>query len=143
MASTSPSLAPSTEPGAALFASPSPMPMGAPPPELVVWPYLLQLTVFTAVLGAVALYGLRYLKGRFPQLQIGLGLTSSLGLQVVDRVNVDAKRSVFVVKLGGRAWLLAATDQHVTTVAELDPEDMTGGPFDGLVEKENKRHGTP
>lgn len=126
-----------------LFPSPTPTPVGfGSPPELVVWPYLLQLVVFTAVLAAVALYGLRYLRDKFPGLNLGIGVASATGLRVVDRVTVDAKRSVFVVALGKRAWLLAATDHQVTPIAEIDPAEL-GNQFASLVEKESQRRDAP
>lgn len=113
-----------------------------PPPEIAVWPYLLQLAVFTLALSAAAFFGLRYLRDKVPGLSVGLGLTSTTGLKIVDRVAVDARRTVFVVAMGKRSWLLAATDHTITTVAELDPEDL-GSAFDALVAKETNRREPP
>jgi flagellar biogenesis protein FliO len=118
---------------------PSPPPFVlTPPPELSVWPYLVQLVLFTLFMGALAFFGLRFLRDRFPSLQLGLGLVSSTGLKVIDRVAVDPKHTVFVVSLGKRAWLLAGTESHITTVAELSQEDL-GGEFAAIVEKEASR----
>jgi flagellar biogenesis protein FliO len=128
-------------PTASPFILASPPPFGAPP-EIAVWPYLLQLGIFTALLAAAAFFGLRYLRDKIPGLSVGLGLTSQTGLKIVDRVAVDARRTVFVVAMGKRSWLLAATDHSVTTVAELDPEDL-GSAFDALVDKETQRREPP
>ena len=53
-----------------------------------------------------------------------------------DRPALDPQRSMFIVSVGKRSWLLAATTTHVTTVAELQPEDRAAPDFAGLVAKE-------
>lgn len=45
-------------------------------------------------------------------------------VEVVDRAALDARRSVFVVRVGARAWLLAAGDGPVTVVAELRDDEL-------------------
>ncbi|MDB5102133.1 MAG: Flagellar biosynthesis protein FliO [Cyanobacteria bacterium RYN_339] len=129
----------------AATATPYVMPTLAPftsPPEIAIWPYLLQLIVFTGLLAAGSFFGLRYLKDKIPGLSAGLGLSSATGLKVIDRVAVDARRTVFVVAMGKRSWLLASSDHHITTVAELDPEDL-GSAFESLVSKETNRREPP
>jgi flagellar biogenesis protein FliO len=133
VASPLPFPSPSTGP---LFATPPPA--FQPPPEISVWPYLVQLAIFTLILGGGAYFVLRLLRDKMPGLLPSLGLSSASGLKIVDRVQVDTKRMVFVVALGKRSWLVAATDHAVTTVAELDPEDL-GSAFEAIVEKETNR----
>lgn len=45
-------------------------------------------------------------------------------VEVLDRAALDARRSVFLVRVGGRAWLLAAGDGPVTVVAELRGDEL-------------------
>lgn len=144
----SPSAALSPVPSATPAEWLSPLPMLSPfpsqlefggGPDLPIWPYLLQLAVVTAVVAGLGYLSLRYLRDKVP----GLGLPLLGGgrvVKLVDRVALDATRTAFVVSVGKRYWLLAATDSQVTTVAELDRAEVeAGGPdFAQIVENERK-----
>jgi flagellar biosynthetic protein FliO len=118
--------------------------MGSPAPEetmpvgtgtdVPILPYLLQLLVVTAVVGGLGYYSLRFVQNKVPGLKIPHGKQ----IHVIDRVALDPKRMMFVVNVGGRYWLLAATEDNVTTVAELSKDDL-GGEFAQLLEQEKHR----
>ena len=120
-------------------AFPTPMDMGVGP-ELPIWPYLIQLTLVTAVVAAMGYYVLKLLRDKVPGL--GLALAGARSLRVVERAQVDQNRMVFIIGVGKRYWLLAASGDHVTPVAELDAADVEAD-FAQLVEKESQRGGTP
>ncbi len=106
-------------------------------PDLPIWPYLLQLLVVTAVVAGLGYLSLKYLRDKVP----GIGLPLLGGgriVKMVDRVALDATRTAFIVNVGKRYWLLAATESQVTTVAELDRADVeaTKADFAQLVENE-------
>lgn len=45
-------------------------------------------------------------------------------LRVVDRVSLDGRSAVHLVRMGDRAWLLGVTDQTVSVVAELPADEI-------------------
>jgi flagellar biogenesis protein FliO len=105
-------------------------------PELPIGAFLLQFLLVTAVMGAVAYAVLRLVRERFP----GLGRALQGGgrsLRVVDRVALDAQRAAFIVAVGSRHWLLAASGDHITPVAELAAGDLDAS-FATLVEQERQ-----
>lgn len=104
--------------------------------DIPIMPYLLQLLAVTGVVAALAFFSVKFLKDKAPGL--GLGLNAGKQVKVVDKVVVDPKRMVFVVNVGNRYWLLAATENHVTPVAELSKQDL-GGDFAQLLEQEKVR----
>lgn len=150
-ASPAPSAVLSPAASAAVSASPSPtvsatpwlitetpapaetMPIGTGG-DVPILPYLIQLIVVTAVVGALGYMSLKLVKDKVP----GLNLASGKQIHVVDRVALDPKRMMFVVNVGGRYWLLAATEMQVTTIAELSKDDL-GGQFAQLLEQEKHR----
>ena len=150
-ASAVPSAAPSVRPSAAAPAagawvySASPAPLATPfqsggGPDLQIGSYLFQLLVVTAVVCGLGYFGLKLLARQGPKL--GILAPANRQLKLVERLALDPKHSVFVVSVGKRHWLLAATETHVTPVAELAPEDLAGD-FARLVEQENPRGETP
>ena len=153
MASPTPGLTPSPGLSPAAAASPmewlSPMPTLSPfpagiglsgGPDLPIWPYLIQLAVVTAVVAGLGYVSVRFLRDKVPGIGLPL-LGGGRTVKVVDRVALDALRTAFVVNVGKRYWLLAATEAQVTTIAELDPADVESPPgpdFAQLVEKERQ-----
>jgi flagellar protein FliO/FliZ len=53
--------------------------------------------------------------------QAGLGATGSM-LRIVDRVPLDQRRSLYVVKVAGRWLLVGSSEGGVQLISELDPE---------------------
>ena len=140
------SATPSVEPSSWLA---SPVPSALPiasGPDLNVLPYLLQLVLVTAVVGALGYFALKLLRDRMPAL--GLGLNASRQIRIVDKVMVDPKRVVFLVGVGDRLWLCASTDERVTPLAELTQADLEGGKggsaaFADLLENERRTGEAP
>lgn len=137
--SPAPSAAPSEwlSPMPTLSPFPSPMEIGAGP-DLPIWPYLVQLAVVTAVVAGLGYLSVRFLRDKVPGIGLPL-LGGGRTVKVLDRVALDAARTVFVVNVGKRYWLLAATETHVTTISELDKADVEPAPgpdFAQLVDKE-------
>ncbi|MFN3429955.1 MAG: flagellar biosynthetic protein FliO [Candidatus Sericytochromatia bacterium] len=136
----SPSVAPSASPTGSWLASPSPeadpfKPSGGM--DVPILPYLLQLLVVTAVVGGLGYVSLKWAQKKMPGLAIG-GAAMGKQIRVVERLTVDAKRMVFMVNVGDRYWLLAATDTTVTPIAELSKDDL-GGQFAQMLEQEKHR----
>jgi flagellar biogenesis protein FliO len=107
------------------------------PPELPLATYLFQFFLLTAIILVVGIFVLRYVRDKLPSLALPVGTGRSL--RVVERVNVDPQRSAFVLAVGQRYWLLVASGDSVTPVAELSSQDLTPD-FGAAVEKES-RHG--
>lgn len=126
--------------GLVAFASPAlaqeTLEVGRGANDIPILPYLLQLLAVTGMVAALAFFSVKFLKDKAPGL--GLGLNTGKQVKVVDKVVVDPKRMVFVVNVGDRYWLLAATESHVTPVAELTKQDL-GGDFAQLLEQEKVR----
>ena len=104
------------------------------------WPYLVQLAVVTAAVAALGYFSLKFLKAKAPQLGLGLGVGKHM--RVVDRLSLDPRRMMFLVAVGDRYWLLAATETQVSPIAELTGADLATGPFAKALEQEKAR-GTP
>ena len=55
----------------------------------------------------------------------GFGLGQGQRIRVVERVALDARRTAFLVEVGGRLYLLAAGEGGAPSlIAELDPKDI-------------------
>lgn len=139
-ASVAPSPLVSATPSGSWLASPSPeadpfKPGGGM--DVPILPYLLQLLVVTAVVGGLGYLSLKWAQKKMPGLAIGGGAMGKQ-IRVVERLTVDAKRMVFMVNVGDRYWLLAATDTTVTPIAELTKDDL-GGQFAQMLEQEKHR----
>ncbi|MFN8635367.1 MAG: flagellar biosynthetic protein FliO [Chloroflexota bacterium] len=48
-------------------------------------------------------------------------------LEVLDSTTLGPNRSVYVVRAGGKRLVLGVTQQQITPLAELDPEDPSPG----------------
>lgn len=99
--------------------------------------YLFQFLLVTVALSAMLFVALRFARDRLPGL--GLALHGGRSLRLVERLTLDPQRAAFIVAVGRRHWLLAASGEHITPVAELTPEDLEGD-FAALVEKEKHSH---
>jgi len=76
---------------------------------------LLSTTVALAFVCALAVGALRLLGPR---------RGSGRGMRVVSRLALDARRSLYVVEVGGRCLLLGAGDGPLTLLTELDPAKL-------------------
>lgn len=113
----------------ALLASASPIPLAAPAPDLGLGMYLTQLVIVVILLGGLGYLSMRLSKaGRMPGL--GLGPTK---IRILDRMSLDTKRSLLLVNLGKRHWLVGMTEQSFNPIAEVAEADV-GGDFASLVE---------
>jgi flagellar biogenesis protein FliO len=140
VASPAASPAPSATPTGSWLASPSPEAEPYKPGggmDVPILPYLLQLLVVTAVVGGLGYVSLKWAQKKMPGLAIGGGAMGKQ-IRVVERLTVDPKRMVFMVNVGDRYWLLAATDTTVTPIAELSKDDL-GGQFAQMLEQEKHR----
>lgn len=76
--------------------------------------------LFQTVVALVAVCGLAWVIFRvvLPRLQVG----NSAGnmIRVVERVGLDAKRSLFVVEVAGKYLLVGSSENGVQLVSELD-----------------------
>lgn len=108
-------------------------------PELPLGTYLFQFFLLTAIALVVGIFVLRYARDKLPAL--ALPVSSAKNLRVVERVTLDPQRSAFVLAVGKRQWLLVASGDQVTTVAELSQQDVVPD-FGATVEKESKHSET-
>ena len=94
----------------------------------------------TGVVGGLGYVGIQYIQKKMPGLAIGQATGKQIRL--VEKLTIDPKRMVFMVNVGDRYWLMAGTDTQVTTIAELDKNDL-GGQFATLLEQEKARGESP
>lgn len=82
---------------------------------------LLQALLALAAVCLLAWVVLRWLARR------GFGGASTGGgrIEVIERISLDARRSLYLVRVGERVWLLGAGEGAApTALAELAPEDV-------------------
>lgn len=46
-------------------------------------------------------------------------------MQVLETLNLNPKRALHIVQVGGQTLLIGATDQSITLISELDPAEQT------------------
>lgn len=99
---------------------------GEPPPEVPPMPSygsllletILALILVCALAYVVLKYGLKWL---IPKEKSGLG-----AMKVVDRLPLDGRRTLYMVKIGKKVFLLAATDTSIRSVGEMDASNVEG-----------------
>lgn len=103
----------------------------APPPaasEDLDEPDSMAATMFRTLLVLGVVVGLIYLSLNFGLRKLmGIkGMPGRSGLvQVVERVPLDPKRTLFVVKAGGEFLLLGGADQNLSLISKLDAAQVT------------------
>lgn len=95
--------------------------MDAPPPPSLA-AALAQTLVALAAVCALAWWVLRWAARR------GVGRSPAGVVTVVDRVTLDPRRTLFVVRVAGKALLLGGSDGGLTLLAELDPTTLPADP---------------
>lgn len=118
------------------FASASaPVPISAyPKPDM--GGYLLQLLIVTALMVGLGYVSWRLAKaGRMPGFALG-----ARRIRVLDRLAVDAKRSLMIVTVGKRHWLVGATEHRMDAIAELAEADLAVD-FERMVEESEPHSG--
>jgi flagellar protein FliO/FliZ len=88
--------------------------MDAPPPPSL-GAALAQTLVALAAVCALAWWVLRWAARR------GVGRSPAGVITVVDRVALDPRRTLFVVRVAGKALLLGGGDAGLAVLSELDP----------------------
>lgn len=81
--------------------------------------WMLLQTIFALAL----VCGLAYLIFRviLPRLTVNFG-TSNM-VRVVDRIGLDARKSLYVIEVAGKWMLVAASENGVQFIAELNPQE--------------------
>ncbi len=79
--------------------------------------WMLVQTIFALVL----VCGLAYLIFRviLPRLAVNYGANNMV--RVVDRIGLDARKSLFVIEVAGKWMLVASSESGVQLISELDP----------------------
>jgi len=80
--------------------------------------------VVQTVISLAIVVGLIYLIARFvlPKMRVGGG-TGRL-IQVVDRVLIEPQVAAYIIKVGKRSWLVAASSKNVVKIADLGEEPL-------------------
>ncbi len=79
---------------------------------------LLRSVLALAAVCIVAWWVLRWASRR------GVGVSRARNVRVLERVMLDARRSVYLVKVGPRVLLLGGGDQALSVLAELKPDEI-------------------
>ena len=90
----------------------------APMPELSLTGYLIQLLVV-----AVITLGLGYAALKFTREKMG-PLAKGKAIAILERLPIDPKRSLLIVGVGQRRWLVGMGDTGFQSLAELNAEDL-------------------
>jgi flagellar protein FliO/FliZ len=68
--------------------------------------------------------GLAYAIFRWVLPRLRVARSANSMIRVVDRVGLDARKSLFVIEVGGRWLLVAASESGVQLISELDAEAL-------------------
>lgn len=93
-----------------------------PPPPPSLGAALAQTLLTLGAVCALAWWVLRWAARR------GVGRSPAGVIAVVDRVALDPRRSLVVVRVAGKALLLGASDAGLSVLAELDPAALPEAP---------------
>ena len=105
----------------ALTPSPSPLAAGDPAVEFgtssvdFTWLFLKMVFAMIFVI-ALAIVVIRFI---IPKLTYNRGASSRSNLRIVDRIPLDARKSLYVLEVEGRRILIGAGEHHVGFIAEL------------------------
>lgn len=101
--------------------SPSPLALGDPTVEFgsssvdFTWLFLKMVFAMIFVI-ALAIVVIRFI---IPKLTFNRGAVARSDLRIVDRIPLDARKSLYVLQVEGRRLLIGASEHHVGFIAEL------------------------
>ncbi len=95
-----------------LASTPAP---AAPAADFSIWQLLLNLVVVCAILGVMAWGATAFLRGK---LALPVGLKAK-AIRVEDRLPIDPQRSILILSVGERRWLVGMTTYGFNPIAEL------------------------
>jgi hypothetical protein len=92
-----------------------------PAPEASPW-----ISYFTVIFVLAGLLGLCYLLLRFLGRRIGAARSRSLEgkLELIDRLGLEPRRTLYIVRAGARYMALAASEAGVHFLMEVSREDL-------------------
>lgn len=93
-----------------------------PPPPPSLGAALAQTLLVLGAVCALAWWVLRQAARR------GVGRSPAGVITVVDRVALDPRRTLFVVRVGPKALLLGGSDGGLSVLSELDPATLPDAP---------------
>ncbi len=103
--------------------TPSPFPLGDPALEFGVssvdftWLFLKMVFAMIFVI-ALAIVVIRFI---IPKLTFNRGAAARSDLRILDRIPLDARKSLYILQVEGRRLLIGASEHHVGFLAELKP----------------------
>jgi flagellar biosynthetic protein FliP len=109
-------------------------------PELSLTGYLLQLVVVAALTLGLGYIALKFTKNKISP------MAKSKGIKILERLPVDPKRTLLIVGVGERRWLVGMGESEFNTLAELNPEDLPvaeNGPDFGKLVTDSEPHVPP
>ena len=83
--------------------------------------------------------GLAYFLFRVVLPKLNVNFASDSMVRVVDRVSLDAKKSLYIVEVAEKWLLLAVTENGVQLVSELDPDTAKAAEIDFQKVLEEKK----
>ncbi|MDL1871311.1 hypothetical protein FBR05_03805 [Deltaproteobacteria bacterium PRO3] len=101
--------------------SPTPLALGDPTAEFgassvdFTWLFLKMVFAMIFVI-ALAIVVIRFI---IPKLTFHRGAAARSDLRIVDRVPLDARKSLYILQIEGRRLLIGASEHHVGLIAEL------------------------
>lgn len=94
-----------------------------PQPTSISWwstfAYLISLVAVFAVVVVMAYFAARFIGGRFNSARMAAG-----GGKILENLQLGPNRSVCVVEIAGRVFLLGVTDGGITLLGEIDDKDI-------------------
>ncbi len=85
------------------------------------WLFLKTILAMVVVL-ALAVIGLRFI---LPRLSMNRAPKGDSDLQIIERMPLDAKKSVMILGIEGRRFLVGVTEHQMSLLAELNQNETT------------------
>ena len=94
--------------------------------------------LFQTITGLIAVCGLAYVIFRVILPRLQFGQNSSGMIRIVERVGIDAKRSLMVVEVAGKWLLVGVSENGIHLVGELNETEAMSSEAQILLEREAK-----